>query len=76
MEAYHRVVLCEAEFCGDINDRDTIDNHATKDLCVLGLQFVRLHDHTPTVDCVVLDGGEFQLVDWKHRLLFPAQFVE
>jgi hypothetical protein len=76
MEADHSVVWGDAELGGHMTDSHAIDNDATQDLRMLGLQVVHLNKHAPAVEYrAVFDRRKLELVDRMHELPLPAQLV-
>jgi hypothetical protein len=75
MQAHHGVVRRETELRSDPSDRHAVDDHPTKNDCVLGLELFGLHENAPTIDVALVEGREFEFVDRHHGYLPFSQFV-
>ena len=76
VEPDHRVVGGEPELIRNLVDGRAVNDHPPKDRRVLGLQLLRLYEHAPAIDAVILDAAQLELVDRKERHASAAKLVD
>lgn len=76
MQTNHGVVGRDPKLRSHLRDGHAIDDHSPQNAGVFGLELFSLDEDAPTIDALVVDGGELELVDPNHGHLLFSQLIE
>jgi hypothetical protein len=76
VQTHSRVIGGQTQLECHVADPGALEDDASQNSRILGLDVLGLREHTPAVDTVILGRGELDLVDGKHHIGPLAKLID